>query len=411
MPRFGFAPVYLLATLKTIGMGIMSAAVSSLLILEMGQPAWIAGVLGAVYNLGFVLFIVFLGNLADRMPRHKALRLLLTFSVITSILRLLPLSSPENIAIFGIFHFLEGGACGLFWCVVQSYAFVAHRVGEKARDGFLSGYNFSWNVGVIGGYLLGTVFVPMAGTNYIAFWINFINAFISGVLVFASVKDVRVIESLTPEESLPKLIASPLENESPDTSALRMYAPYLVLFFLLVHSFADGSLTVLGPLKIRTFALDSTSVYILFLVKYTTQTIASALGPRVRISRLPLLLQIMPLGIALSWVYFGFAGDFWSGAISLALSGMTQGFLYAAGLKYLAQKAQHTSQNKMFAHFQITMGSGRALGPFIMGLVAEVSFPFGIGTLAGLGIIISGVAIIKRKMPRNADAIRSRAFV
>jgi MFS family permease len=105
----------------------------------------------------------------------------------------------------------------------------------------------------------------------------------------------------------------------------------------------------------------------------------------------------MPLGIALSWVYFGLGGDFWASIIALALSGVTQGFLYAAGLKYLAQKAQKIGQNKMFAYFQITMGSGRTLGPFVMGMVAEVSFLFGIGTLASLGILMSCIAVARSK--------------
>ncbi len=90
MPRFSFFPMYVLATLKTISMGIMSAAVSSMLIIELGQPAWLAGVVGAVNNLGFVLFIIFWGNLADRMPRYKALRLLLSISVVAGAVRLLP---------------------------------------------------------------------------------------------------------------------------------------------------------------------------------------------------------------------------------------------------------------------------------------------------------------------------------
>jgi MFS family permease len=274
MPRFSFFPMYMLASLKTIGMGIMSAAVSSMLILELGQPAWVAGVVGAVNNLGFVLFIVFFGNLADRMPRYKALRLLLTLSVITAAVRLLPLTTPTNITIFSIFHFLEGGACGLFWCVVQSYALVAHRLGEKERDNFLSGYNFSWNIGIIGGFLLGTIFVPLASTNYISFWINFINAAISGVLAFTSVKDERDTEPLPLKAMSPIAPTQRVDLDTKVNQALRLYAPYVVLLILLVHPFADGSLTVLGPLKIKFLLMDSTAVYSLFLVKYITQTIA-----------------------------------------------------------------------------------------------------------------------------------------
>ncbi len=402
MPRFNFFPLYVLATLKTIGMGIGSAAVSSMLIIELGQPAWIAGVVGAVYNLGFVLFILFLGNLADRMPRYKALRLLLALSVVTGAVRLLPLTTPSNIAIFSIFHFLEGGACGLFWCVVQSYALVAHRISEKDRDHFLSGYNFSWNIGVIGGYLLGTVFVPLVGTNYISFWINFINAAIMGVLAFTSVKDERNAVAVPHEEQIPQVISPKIELNNSTNKALQLYAPYLVLLILLVHSFADGSLTVLGPLKIKAILLDSGAVYTLFLVKYTTQTVACSLGPRIPIARLPLIFQVMPLGIAFSWIYFGLAGDFWAGLLSLSFSGIAQGFLYAAGLKYLAQIAQRGgSQNKMFAWFQITMGGGRGLGPFVMGIVAEISFPFGIGTLACFGILMTGIAVVTSKQKKE----------
>ncbi len=403
MPRFSFFPMYMLATLKTIGMGIISAAVSSMLIIELGQPAWLAGVVGAVNNLGFVLFIVFLGNLADRMPRYKALRLLLAISVAAAAVRLLPLTTPANIAVFSILHFLEGGVCGLFWCVMQSYALVAHSIGEKERDNYLSGYNFSWNIGVIGGFLLGTIFVPLAGTNYISFWINFMNAAISGVLAFTSVKDEQHIMPSKPEVLSKEIMTVAINEEGAVTRALKIYAPYLVLLILLVHSFADGSITVMGPLKIKYLLLSSEAVYILMLVKYTTQTVACSFGPRISLTRLPLVLQIMPLGIALSWIYFGFAGDFLSCVISLALSGVAQGFLYAAGLKYLAQKAQKVGQNKMFAWFQITMGSGRGLGPFVMGMVAEISFPFSIGTLVIFGIIMTCIALVKSKLKRESQ--------
>lgn len=403
MPRFRFFPLFVLATLKTIGMGISSTAVSSMLIIELGQPAWIAGVVGAVYNLGFVVFILFLGNLADRMPRYKALRLLLVVSVVAAAVRLIPLTTPSNIAIFSVFNFLEGGVCGLFWCVMQSYTLVAHRIGEKERDNYLSGYNFSWNIGVIGGFVLGTVFVPLAGTNYISFWINFINAAIMGVLAFASVKDERPIVLNKSDVVFQDTRIVSIPEEPAVARALKLYAPYLVLLILLVHSFADGSITVMGPVKIKTLLLSSEAVYVIMLVKYSTQTIACSLGPRIPLTRLPRILQIMPLGIALAWIYFGFAGDIWGSLFALALSGVAQGFLYAAGLKYLAHKAQQGGvQNKMFAWFQITMGSGRGLGPFIMGMVAEVSFPLGIGTQVVFGILMTGIALAIPRFQRNA---------
>ena len=389
-----FRPLYWLAFLKTITMSLTSAGTSSLLILELHYPAWVAGIVSASYNMGFVVFLLIWSHLPERMPRQRALRILLSISVLTGAMRLLPLTNNTNLVIFGTFHFLEGGVSGLFWAILQSYTLVALKDGTEARNAYLAGYNLGWNSGIIAAYGLGTVLVLFTGTNTSVFWANFFVSVMMAAVIFAMPSDGLEKAGNAPETGDPENF----QREDPVKACqiTDVFSPAFIFVLLLVHSFADGALLVLGPLKIQELNLDSPYVYLLSLAKYACQTVTSTLGAKISEKNIHWAFQACPLIIAAAWAVIGVAPELIMTLIAAIVSGAAQGILYAVGLKTISNCAQKTNNTQYFSLFQITQGGGRGIGPFVMGYVGEANFLAGTGIIVAFGTFMGCAAIARQ---------------
>ncbi len=379
-------------------MGITNTAVTNILLLEMNYPTYVGGIMAALSNLGFILFIAIFGNLADRMPRRKALRILLVIGLFIAFTRFIPLTTVPNLVVFGACHLVEGGITGLFWPIQQSYTIIAQEEGIKQRNRYIAGYNLGWNSGVIFGFLLGFFLVDFWGTNVICFWVNLITAGAMVLIVFTVVFDHK-------KDLLPKLPPDSGDRDREDFPTLEkvtqkprpasyLFPVGLILPILLVHSFADGSLQILVPLKIKAFGLASAEVYLLSFFKYLIQTFSSVIGPRFRESHIHHFLLVCPILIAGAWILFGISSTFPLAILAVALSGLVQGFLYANGMKAITQKTTEINSSKLFAYFQFTMGFGRMSGPFVMGILAGLAFAAGLSVLVVFGITMSIIGTI-----------------
>jgi MFS family permease len=303
-----------------------------------------------------------------------------------------------NLAIFSTFHFLEGGVSGLFWAILQSYTLIALRDGPEARNTYLAGYNLGWNSGVIAGYILGALLVFFTGTNESVFWANFVTSVVIAIIIFAAVKE-------SSEDSKGIVVAKGLgviegKNPAQTREITDIFPPAFIFILLLVHSFADGALLVLGPLKIAALALSSPFVYVLSLAKYACQTVTSTLGAKIKEKDIPRAFQICPLVIAAAWAVIGITPEFVSTIIAATVSGAAQGVLYAVGLKTISNYAQKTGKTQYFSIFQITQGGGRGIGPFVMGYVGAWDFMAGTGIIVAFGTVMGCAAIAKQHLRR-----------
>lgn len=180
--------------------------------------------------------------------------------------------------------------------------------------------------------------------------------------------------------------------------------PILLVFaLLLVHSFADGSLKILGPLKVDQLALSSASTYLLMFAKASAQTVTSIWGARASPRWTGRLLAWCPVGIGIAWVGFGLAGTLPVAMLAIAGSGIFQGLIYAAGMKQITIHATAATSSRYFGHYQVTMGFGRMAGPFLMGFVSALGFLWGVGTLVAFaGAMALAAAILAHYRARRS---------
>ncbi|MHA1734665.1 MAG: MFS transporter [Promethearchaeota archaeon] len=460
-----FGALNLLAFLRTLSMGITGTAVTNLLLLEMGYPAAVAGVVAGLSSLGFVAFIAAFGNLADRTGRRGALRAITGASLLVSFTRFIPLTSLANLVAFSAFHLVDGGLSGLFWPVQQSYAVVAEAQDPPRGNSYIAGYNLGWNSGLIAGYFLGAVLVDALGTNYACFYANLVAVALSFALSMAAVPGFRHDPPAAgvggtggdtregtrdgdPEGARGGALdgaqgwvrggiragtrAEPKKGarEGGDASAPSAIFPvYLVLAAMLVHSFADGALAIVGPLKVSRLGGSSAEVFLLATCKAVAQTTTSTLGAHLPDRSNSAFLVACPGLIAAAWWGFGAAATLPGVLLSVALSGTFQGLLYANGMKALTKIAGEEAggkskvagtggagmyrgngggedaggkrSNRHFAYFQFTMGFGRMSGPVVMGVLAGVSPNAGVYVVCAFGVAMAGAGLLRVATPRH----------
>ncbi|GAB4320254.1 MAG: hypothetical protein Kow0069_24180 [Promethearchaeota archaeon] len=388
-----FLPVHGLAFLRTLAVGVTSGAVSNLLVLELGRPGAVAGVVVGANAAGFVASVAIWGNLAEKRPRRSSFATLQLILLATAFAKYLPLDDAFGLITFTAAYTVEGSANGLFWPVQQSYASLAAERGDWIRDRYIAGYNLGWNAGFIAGYASGVLLVFVTGSNYWCFHANLFCV----VLAFPVLSKVAPDGHFRPPPVSPE--HSPAGPNSPSNPSPRPVDPHVALVFatLLVHSYADGASRVLVPLKVEGLGFRSWTEYsavsgssasfAFSLVKAFSQTATSYLGPRLRESLAKPVLASTAAGVAACWALFGATN--WTGGAYLAMgaSGACQGVLYATGMKVLTSHSQRRGSTKIFAHFQFTMGLGRAVGPVVSGFVADWSFAGAVWTVSTFGFV------------------------
>ncbi|MHA1723228.1 MAG: MFS transporter [Promethearchaeota archaeon] len=139
----------------TFSGGILSMAATNYLLSELHYAPWIGGIIVSLSSLGFMIFTFFFGHLSDKHGQRKIIRIIMLSKFIFSGIYLIPITSLLSLLIFGLIFFLDGAISGLFWPTIQQISALAEIHGNsRIKQKFMSGYNFSWNLG----YILGMFF-------------------------------------------------------------------------------------------------------------------------------------------------------------------------------------------------------------------------------------------------------------
>nr|MDO8109760.1 MFS transporter [Candidatus Sigynarchaeota archaeon] len=176
-------PVYIAEACQTGGRTIYAIALINYLLFERGFGAGETGIISSFYNLGFLACTFLAGVAIDRLGRERLLAIVTAIVFSCSAYYLLPIERGVSIVILVIVRGIDGGATGIFWSAVQSYAKKLADIDVAARDTFTSKYNFSWNAGVIAGTVAGWLVTAETSTNVIGFYMSFAIAGIQLVAV------------------------------------------------------------------------------------------------------------------------------------------------------------------------------------------------------------------------------------
>lgn len=375
--RHSLLPVYFAEACQTGGRGVYAIALVNYLLFERGFGTWETGIITMFYNLGFLAFTFVAGRAIEHLGRGRLLEIVTLVIFACSMFYLVPIERGAFLVLFVAVRTIDGGATGIFWSAVQSYAKKLADVDQASRNAFTSKYNFSWNAGTIIGTVAGWILTEQSSTNVLGFYLSVI---ISGIQVVA-IFSMR-LTSGEPNGSKPGDHAENLTSQrvlTSDERATMASIPMILLFLsLLTHSFTTGGLSIYLPAKILAFALPSFVSYIFFFEQSLAQTASMTVGGKVRERQVVPAIIMGPAIIGLGWLLLGASIEGIVMSAGILVQSFMQGLLYASGMRFLTNVAQARGKPGLFARFQFVMGFGRMSGPFIFGFLIEL----------GLGIAV-----------------------
>ncbi len=379
--RRSLMPIYLAEACQTGGRGLFAIALVNYLLFERGFGTGETGVISAFYNLGFLAFTFLAGRAIDRFGREHLLKIVSAIIFACSAYYLLPIERGASLGFFVAIRTVDGGATGIFWSAVQSYATKLAAIDQAARNSFTSKYNFSWNAGTIIGTVAGWMLAAGTSTNLLGFYLSVIIAGIQLIAIFS----LRLVgkhkqNGRDVDASETKIAPRPLSEEERLTIAS---IPVLLVFFsLLTHSFTTGGLSIYLPAKIKAFSLASFVSYMFFSEQAVAQTVSMTAGGRIKEQHVIPAIVLGPAIICISWLLLGFNTEAFVMSVGILVQSFVQGILYAAGMRFLTSVSQATGKPGLFSRFQFVMGFGRMIGPFAFGFMIEAGLDVAVGVTA-----------------------------
>ena len=378
--RHSLLPMYIAEACQTGGRGLFAIALVNYLLFERGFGTGETGVISAFYNLGFLAFTFIAGRAIDRIGRERLLEIVTVVIFACSLYYLIPIERGPALVLFVGIRTIDGGATGIFWSAVQSYAKKLADIDQASRNAFTSKYNFSWNAGVIAGTVAGWILTSQTSTNVIGIYASVIITGIQVVSIFAMRLTIKVPTSKKGENHV---VNPPVQRAlTSDEQATMASIPMILLFFsLLTHSFTTGGLSIYLPAKILAFSLPSFVSYIFFFEQSIAQTASMTLGGRVCERQVIPAIVVGPAIIGLGWLLLGSSTEGIVMSVGILVQSFMQGILYASGMRFLTNVAQAQGKAGLFSRFQFVMGFGRMSGPFIFGFLIEIGL--------GLAVVVS----------------------
>jgi MFS family permease len=174
---YRFWPVYAMSLLKTFFFSIYSIALPNYLIFEKQFSSSLVGAVGSVSAVAYILGPYFGRKITDKLGIKKTLLLSHTVSVISIFFSIF----TTNSVVLIVMRAVDGFVTGFFWInilnLIATWEVTCERISKKEKHrNFLSNFNFSWNLGLIGGFLVGYSLVLLLGSDYIALIISAIFA-------------------------------------------------------------------------------------------------------------------------------------------------------------------------------------------------------------------------------------------
>ncbi|MHA1562226.1 MAG: MFS transporter [Promethearchaeota archaeon] len=184
-------PLYLIVSLKTLCQALFFSALPNYLIYTINMDPELIGLISASTALAYII-TPFLGQfIAKKIGKRQAiiLSLLLTsISYITQIIFFDPV-------ILIIMQLIEGISLGLFWPNVMMEISMWQKISTKEQsDQNFKNFNMSWNMGLLGGFVIGFFLVIFWESDFIALIVACVMIFCLIPLGFLLEREDKIIQ-------------------------------------------------------------------------------------------------------------------------------------------------------------------------------------------------------------------------
>ena len=406
---YRFFPLFAMSFLRTFFYSIYSLALPNILIFEYEFSSNLVGTISSVGAIAYIMGPFFGRKITEKLGIKKTLILSQTISVITIIISIIYIDPVVLIFMRAI----DGFVNGFFWPnafnLISSWEKNCKR--EK-KINFLRYFNFSWNFGLIGGYLSGYFIVLLLGQDLIALIVSaiFASLLIPSALLLESSEEFEVLEnqavvlqdlklhtkkfsdtiSSETKASISDSADSPIGKESMKNIPIIM-AWAGILLYASIKSIFKFTL----PYFFKFNGLDSYWVYIVVLFQQVFQIVGLSIIQKFKKQRIGFFIGVFILiGFTLSFL-FGLSILVISiiNIIAGLLIGLVQGVTQRIVLDHSksSESRKYTMINEMF------MGISFGIIPLIAGFLTDINIIYDFVFLSVELIILAIILIINHQ--------------
>jgi MFS family permease len=402
-------PLYLIVSLMTLCQSLFFSALPNYLIYTINMDPELIGVISASTALAYII-TPFLGQLvAKKIGKRQAiiLSLLLTSISFTSqVVFFIP-------TILVVMQLIEGISLGLFWPNIMMEISIWQKISSKEQsDQNFKNFNTSWNIGLLGGFVIGFFLVIFWGNDRIALIVACFLAFGLIPLGFLLERENKIspIEKQPKEILLDKSQISKdgyyLEDiisnkKSPKITLAHIIFPAFIAWTLnLYFTTAKSMYNFIFPFNLKSADFQSYWRYFFIFFQQLLQVIAMNWIGTQSIRRKKLLTQKILIFDTLCAILMIFSDNIVliiSATVLLGLStGLKQGLVMRINFDYSTK----SGNSKNITIGELTAGIGFGITPIWVGVLVNINYQYSYIVLACLSSIILIIYLLSL---RNVD--------
>jgi MFS family permease len=396
-------PVYVLAFLKPLYQSLFGLALPNYLIYETTMEPELIGVISSSTALVYILS-PFLGLfIAKKIGRKNTLLISLFLSAITYNTQILFFGPSVLI----VSQLVEGIGIGLFWPVLMMEFSSWQKISTtKQNNENFRHFNISWNLGLLGGFMIGFLLVVLWKNDFVAL-------IASCVMVFALIPVGFFLES--DKKFLPKnnlkdgnILSSPYIAEDKTTlnknrnpkklsqiSLIHLAFPAFIAWILnFYYTTAKSMYHFIFPFNLLDNGFESYWRYIFIFAQQGFQILGlNWIGSRSVKNKKNVIIWLLVFDTLCALIMV-FTSNIFFIIISTILLGLSTGLKQGVVMRINFDYSSHTGKSKYINLGELTAGIGFGITPLWVSIFVTIDYHFSYIILGALSTIILGIYLL-----------------
>ncbi|MFX0188459.1 MAG: MFS transporter [Candidatus Hodarchaeota archaeon] len=296
---------------------------------------------------------------------------------------------------FLISRMFEGFMMGFIWANLQSS--ISDNT-EHDHTKYIARYNFSWNFGILSGFLFGLVLLYFVDVLGYIFYIA------PAIMILNSVIAILFLQESTNVNTKARTITNEINEGNNDNFAdFAKYSIPIILPFFLIIAYCLGRVNAnfLYPLKSEILGFEAYTVYLLAFFGFSTQIISITLSSYLSMKNLKRITVISLIAQIITSIFLAINSNFLLFILLFLFLGFFTGILYGSSLKLVLTLNIKKNTSKYSSIFESMIGLTFLIAPIFTAIIASININLAFYTLSLVFVIfLIAVLIFTRKICR-----------
>jgi len=404
---YRFLPLFAMCFLRTFFYSIYSLALPNILIFEYDFTPRLVGTISSVGAIAYIMGPFFGRKVTEKLGIKKTLIYSQSISVIAIIISIIFIDP----VILIIMRAIDGFLTGFFWPnafnLITSWEKSCKR--EK-KINFLRFFNFSWNFGLIGGFLSGYFIVLLLGQDFIAL---IVSAIFAGLLIPSAfflesseefeileeqavvLQDLKLRTKIIQDISSFQVVDSPIDKDS-----MKNVPIMLAWGGILLYASTKSIFRFTIPYFFKFEGMNSYWVYVIVLFQQVFQIIGLSIIQKFKKQRFGYFIGVFILiGFTLSFL---FNPSIWVISIINIIAGLWIGLVQGVTQRIVLDHSKSSGSRRYTMINEMFMGISFGIIPLIAGFLTEFDIVYDFIFLSVELIVLTVIMIVVHQKHVNS---------